>query len=278
MQSHSISNGSVRLHVTTYGDPTAAPVILLHGFPDTAACWSRLVPLIAHNFYVIVPDGRGIHRSDAPSDIDAYAIAHLVADVLAIADALAPSRPFTLVGHDWGGVVAWAVVSLHPARVARAVLCNAPHPAIFLDALTHDENQLRASGYITALRSVDFERRFVANAYEIPLGAFASADLSVPEKAALQAAWELPGRVTGALNWYRAATFAVPGGTCDIPLPDGSVPTTLLWGANDTALLISLAERHRAALPWLGVDIHPEANHWLPRTHPDVIAHLLLPQ
>ena len=277
MQSHSISNGSVRLHVTTYGDPTAAPVILLHGFPDTADCWSRLVPLIAHQYYLIVPDGRGIHRSDAPIDIDAYAIAHLVADVIAIADALAPGQPFTLVGHDWGGVVAWAVVSLHPARVARAVLCNAPHPAIFLDALTHDENQLRASGYITALRSVDFERRFVANAYEIPLGAFASADLSVAEKAALQAAWELPGRVTGALNWYRAATFAVPGGTCDIPLPDGSVPTTLLWGANDTALLVSLAERHRATLPWLVVDILPEANHWLPRTHPDMIAHVLLP-
>ena len=278
MQSHSMSNGSVRLHVTTYGDPTAAPVILLHGFPDTADCWSRVVPMIAHQYYIIVPDGRGIHRSDAPSDIDAYAIAHLVADVIAIADALAPGQPFTLVGHDWGGVVAWAVVSLHPARVARAVLCNAPHPAIFLDALTHDENQLRASGYITALRSVDFERRFVANAYEIPLGAFASAELSVAEKAALQAAWELPGRVTGALNWYRAATFAVPGGTCDIPLPDGSIPTTLLWGAADTALLVSLAERHRATLPWLGVDIHPEANHWLPRTHPEVIAHVLLPQ
>jgi pimeloyl-ACP methyl ester carboxylesterase len=83
--------------------------------------------------------------------------------------------------------------------------------------------------------------------------------------------------VTGALNWYRAATFAVPGGTCDIRLPDGSVPTTLLWGANDTALLVSLAERHRATLPWLVVDIHPEANHWIPRTHPDVIAHVLLP-
>ncbi len=124
-------------------------------------------------FYVIVPDGRGIHDSDAPSDIDAYAIANLVADVMAIADALAPLRPFTLVGHDWGGGVAWAAVSLHPDRVARAVICNAPHPAVFLDALNHDTAQQHATRYISALRSEGFEERFAQNDYEIPLGAFA---------------------------------------------------------------------------------------------------------
>ena len=276
MQNHTITNGIVRLHVTTYGNPTAAPVILLHGFPDTADCWAQVAALIAQQCYVIVPDGRGIHRSDAPSEISAYAIDSLVADVFAIADALVPHRTFILVGHDWGGVVAWAAVSLQPGRIARALLCNAPHPAIFLDALNHDTAQQHASRYISALRSEGFEERFAQNDYEIALGAFASVPLTAHQKDALRAAWARPGRIRGALNWYRAATFAITGGTCDIPIPDGSIPIELLWGAHDGSLLVSLAERHLQSLPWISLTVLPDANHWLPRTHPSEIASRIL--
>jgi pimeloyl-ACP methyl ester carboxylesterase len=276
MKNHTITNSGVRLHVTTYGHSEAPAVILMHGFPDNGDCWRQVAARLAPDCYVIVPDGRGIHRSDAPSDSSAYTLQHLVADVLAIADQLVPHRTFTLVGHDWGGVVAWATVSMHPQRIERALLCNAPHPAVFLDALNHDEAQRHASRYISALRSEGFEERFAHNDYEIPLGAFASVPLTTRQKDELRASWARPGRSRGALNWYRAASFALPGGTCDVPLPDGSVPVDLLWGEQDGALLVSLAERHTDAMPWLSLHVLPDANHWLPWTHPNVIAQYLL--
>ncbi len=276
MQHHTIINDDVRLHVTTHGSPAAPAIILLHGFPDNGHGWQQVATLLAADWYVIVPDGRGIYRSDAPSETSAYTIQHLVTDVLRIAEQLAPHRPVTLCGHDWGGVVAWAAVSLHPDRVARAVICNAPHPAVFLDALNHDTAQQHASRYISALRSEGFEERFAQNDYEIPLGAFASVPLTAHQKDALRAAWARPGRIRGALNWYRAADFAITGGTCDIPIPDGSIPIELLWGAHDGSLLVSLAERHRTTMPWLPIRVLPDADHWLPWTHPQQIFHQIV--
>ena len=279
MKNHTIHNGHIGLHVTTYGTPTAPAIMLLHGFPDTGDGWQLVAEQLAAAWYVIVPDGRGISRSDAPSAISAYTIDHLVADVLSIADQLVPQRIFTLVGHDWGGVVAWATVSLHPERIARAVICNAPHPAVFLDGLNHDESQRHASRYISALRSDGFEERFAQNDYAIPLGAFASVSLSTHQKDQLRAAWARPGRTRGALNWYRAADFAIVGGSCTIPVPDGRIPIELLWSEQDGALLVSLAERHRTVMPWLPVTVVPGADHWLPWTHPHtIIAHITPPK
>lgn len=275
MKNHTVHNGHIGLHVTTYGTPTAPAIMLLHGFPDTGDGWRPVADLLASSWYVIVPDGRGIYRSDAPSDVRAYTIDQLVADVLTIADQLIPQRLFTLVGHDWGGVVAWATVSLHPHRIARAVICNAPHPAVFLDALNHDQAQRDASRYISALRSDGFEERFAHNDYAIPLGAFASVALTPHQKDHLRAAWGKPGRIRGALNWYRAADFALAGGSCDIPIPDGHVPIDLLWSEHDGALLVSLAERHHTTMPWLPVTVVPDADHWLPWTHPHTIATLI---
>lgn len=270
-----VSNQGVRLHVTTIGDRTKPALMLLHGFPDYSIGMMAVAHELAHDYFVMVPDGRGINLSDAPADISAYKIELLVSDVIAIADTLIPGQQFVLVGHDWGGAVAWTTLSLCPERIVRAVIYAGPHPAVFLDAITHDEAQQRASLYMHALRQPDFETTFSQNNYALPIQVFGITLMSDAKKSQMIAAWQRPGRVTGALNWYRAAEFVIVGGNCNIPIPDGRVPVRLLWGEFDTALLPSLAFRHLRKMPWIELQVLPSMAHWFPRSHPVQFAELI---
>jgi pimeloyl-ACP methyl ester carboxylesterase len=270
-----VSNQGVRLHVTTVGTCANPALIIMHGFPDCSDGMMALAEALANEYFVIVPDGRGINLSDAPADVAAYEITQLVSDVIAIADALIPGQQFVLVGHDWGGAVAWATVSLYPERIKRSVIYAGPHPAVFLDAITHDETQQRASLYMHALRQPDFENTFEQDNYALPIQVFGIMLLSDAKKSQMIAAWQRPGRVTGALNWYRAAEFVMVGGNCNIPIPDGRVPVRLLWGELDGALLPSLALRHLSKMPWIELQILAEMSHWFPHTHPVQCADLI---
>ena len=270
-----VSNLGVQLHVTTIGNCANPALIIMHGFPDSSNGMMALAEELADEYFVIVPDGRGINLSDAPADVAAYEITQLVSDVIAIADALIPGQQFVLVGHDWGGAVAWAVVSLYPERITRSVICAGPHPAVFLDAITHDEAQQRASLYIYALRQPEFENTFKQDNYALPIQVFGIMLLSDAKKSQMIAAWQRPGRVTGALNWYRAAEFVMVGGNCNIPIPDGRVPVRLLWGELDGALLPSLALRHLSKMPWIELQILAGMAHWFPHTHPVQCADLI---
>jgi pimeloyl-ACP methyl ester carboxylesterase len=249
--------------------------MLLHGFPDCSIGMMAVAHELAHDYFVMVPDGRGIKLSDAPADVAAYKIELLVSDVIAIADALIPCQQFVLVGHDWGGAVAWATVSLYPERIKRSVIYAGPHPAVFLDAITHDETQQRASLYMHALRQPDFENTFKQDNYALPIQIFGIMLLSDAKKSQMIAVWQRPGRVTGALNWYRAAEFVMVGGNCNIPIPDGRVPVRLLWGELDGALLPSLALRHLSKMPWIELQILAGMSHWFPHTHPVQCADLI---
>jgi pimeloyl-ACP methyl ester carboxylesterase len=119
-----------------------------------------------------------------------------------------------------------------------------------------------------ALRRPDFETTFIQDNYALPMRAFGSVLFSDNEKISMIEAWHRPGRVTGALNWYRAADFVVVGGHCDVPIPDGRVPVRLLWGELDIALLPRLAYRHLHMMPWITVQVLNGMDHWFPRTHP----------
>ena len=270
-----VSNLGVQLHVTTIGNRANPALIIMHGFPDSSIGMMAVAHELAHDYFVIVPDGRGINLSDAPAEVAAYKIELLVSDVIAIADALIPGQQFVLVGHDWGGVVAWATISLYPERIKRSVIYAGPHPAVFLDAITHDEAQQRASLYIHALRQPAFENTFKQDNYALPIHVFGNLSLTDAKKSQMIAAWQRPGRVTGALNWYRAAEFVVVGGSCTIPIPDGRVPVRLLWGELDGALLPSLALRHLQKMPWIDLQILAGMAHWFPHTHPVQCADLI---
>jgi pimeloyl-ACP methyl ester carboxylesterase len=133
------------------GPPTGEPVVLLHGFPQTAACWIRVAQaLAAAGYRVLAPDQRGYSPGARPAAVRAYRMPELVADVLALAEAAGAAR-FHLVGHDWGGAVAWALAGRHPERVATLTSVSTPHPRAFAAALLTG-GQLPRSAYIGFFR------------------------------------------------------------------------------------------------------------------------------
>lgn len=138
----------VTLNVALAGNPSNPPVILLHGFPESHRTWREIAPKLQEDFYLVMPDQRGFAGSDRPQEVEAYKTELLVDDIFALADALSIER-FALVGHDWGGSVAWLAAGTSDPRLSRLAIVNAPHWAIFQKSLIEDDEQRRASQYIT---------------------------------------------------------------------------------------------------------------------------------
>jgi pimeloyl-ACP methyl ester carboxylesterase len=280
---HPLSTG-VTLNVGTAGPEDGPPLILLHGFPESHRTWRGLVPLLADRYRLIMPDQRGFAGSDAPQAKDEYKTDKVVADLFALVDRLALEE-FTLVGHDWGGAVAWAAAIRGDPRLKRLVILNAPHPVIFQKSLIEDSDQRAASQYITAFRTPGFEKAVEAMGWEtffeksfsghVDLGI-----ISPDERAQYIAEWSQPGVFTAMLNWYRAAAVMVPPPSVTVPLPDFllrafpkvSVPTLVVWGLRDKALLPLQLEGLEMLVEDLTVVRVEEAGHFLPWAKPEAVA------
>ncbi|WP_288934218.1 alpha/beta hydrolase [uncultured Sphingomonas sp.] len=276
----SLSTG-VELDVQIAGDPAAPPVILLHGFPESHRTWRGIVPDLARDHYVIAPDQRGYARSSKPEGVDSYSADKIVADLVALADALDIDR-FTLVGHDWGGAVAWMAALTRPDRVARLVIVNAPHPYLFQRALFDDPAQRRASQYITRFRDTGIDRGLVGEGLERFFGStfvqHAASAIAGADKAAYLDEWAQPGAMTAMINWYRASTVVVPAPDEDAPRPvflDRPFPpvtqdTLVIWGTRDTALLPVLVDDLAPYVPKLTVE-KIDAGHFVTWEKPDAV-------
>lgn len=264
------SQDGTRLAVETYGAWQCPAIVLLHGFPESRLAWHPLATRLADDYYVVVPDGRGINESDVPHTGE-YDIHRLVADVCAVIDDCVGARPVLLVGHDWGGVVAWSVASLAPEYVHTLLVVSGPHPEIFRQVLATDADQRRASAYIERLCHPDTAAVLLAEACARLHALFLDGMLSAAQRHAYTVAWQRPGRMEAALAWYRAATFAHVGGSCDVPLPPASLAATLVWGMQDEALLPVLAEAHLAQMPGLTLLRQPTAGHWWIHTHREAL-------
>ena len=243
-----LSSG-IMMNVAFAGPDDAPPVILLHGFPESHRTWRALAPLLSDRLRLIMPDQRGFGDSDQPQQVDAYATDTLIADIFALADALGIDR-FTLVGHDWGGAVAWAAAIKGDPRVEQLAIVNSPHPLIFQKSLIENEAQRAASQYIRAFRDPGFERFVDGIGFEAFFDKSFSkhvdlASIPADERQLYIAQWSRPGALTAMLNWYRASKMVVPqpGITVDIPdlvlraFPKIRIPVRIVWGLEDKALL-----------------------------------------
>lgn len=237
----------VELDVTVGG--SGDPILFLHGFPESRRTWRHQLADLSHDHEVAAPDQRGYARSTKPPREDDYRIDHLVDDILALADALGWDR-FTLAGHDWGGVVAWAAALKHGSRVSRLVIANAPHPLIFQRSLLDDAAQTAASQYINAFRSPESHARLEAMSpadfYDKSFAPHVDMSRVTPaDRAATIEEWSQPGALAAMLNWYRASGLVVPkpGETVPrpawigAPFPSLAMPVLVIWGMRDTALL-----------------------------------------
>ena len=279
MREEWITAGGVPLLVRSAGSGSA--IICLHGFPESGASWAAQLASLGAAHQVLALDGRGHGRSGCPPKLDDYRIDRLVADVLAVADHHDAKR-FALVGHDWGGVIAWCTAAWHPERVSQLVAINAPHPTLLQAALDEDPAQQRASSYIAALTAPDAADRLTADRlWELVFGADEHRGLIGPaEKAQLLASWTRPRAISAMLSWYRAAPFdfaPVGGhGAGRLPAPLRiAAPTLVLWGMDDTILLPRLLTGLEELVPDLAVRRVEGAGHGLVREQPELVTRLI---
>ena len=275
--SHRTSNG-VTLHVAEAGPADGSPTFLLHGFPEFWFGWrQQIAALAAAGLRVVVPDQRGYNKSDKPRAVAAYDLDRLAEDVTGLADALGADT-FDIVGHDWGGSVGWWVASRQPARVRRFAVLNAPHPAVWKDAMRNDPAQRRLSRYVSAfrlpwlpellLRSGNFKGLADALRQATRADAFSAADL-----AQYRAAWAMPGALSGMINYYRSLLAK------DMPLdamPRVPVPTRIIWGKRDKFGLPSLAEASLRLCDHGELMYLDDATHWVQHDEPARVNALLL--
>ncbi|MEO5613102.1 MAG: alpha/beta fold hydrolase [Sphingomicrobium sp.] len=278
---------SVTLNVALAGDAAAPPVILLHGFPESHRTWRGISPLLQDRFRLVMPDQRGFAGSDKPQGVGAYRIDHIVADLFALADALEIDR-FALVGHDWGGAAAWAAAIRGDPRVTRLAIINSPHPVIFQKSLIEDSAQRAASQYMNAFRAPGFEAAVAAMGYETFFDKTFSnhVDLALipaDEKLRYIAEWSAPGALTAMLNWYRASAIVVPAPDAAAPMPDWAlgpfpkvrIPTQMVWGMRDPALLPLQLDGLDRLVDDLTIVRLPDVGHFAPWEAPEPIARVL---
>lgn len=239
----------ISMNVALTGPEEAPTAMLVHGFPESHRTWRKLAPLLSDQVRLVMPDLRGFGDSDRPQDVAAYATDRLVADLFALADALGLDR-FALVGHDWGGAIAWAAAIGGNSRIARLGIVNSPHPLIFQKSLIEDPAQRAASQYMRAFRDPRMEAGIAAMGFDAFFDkSFAKhVDLSLipaEERQIYLDQWSRPGALTAMLNWYRASRMTVPaiGEVAEMPgwvsggVPKLRIPVRVVWGLEDKALL-----------------------------------------
>lgn len=271
----------VELDVATAGDPAAPAIVLLHGFPESHRTWRHQIPELAKTHFVIAPDQRGFARSSKPEGAENYTPDKTVGDLLALADHFGKER-FVLVGHDWGGAIAWMAALQHPNRVERLIIVNAPHPFLFQKSLFDDTAQRAASQYIRLFRNPGLEKQLEAMGlgtfFDTTFARHADPALLAPERDAYLDEWGQPGAMTAMLNWYRASAIVVPGmdetperpAFLDGPFPPLRMPVLVIWGMGDTALLPVQLEGLDQLVPDLKV-VQVDAGHFVPWENPTAV-------
>ncbi len=262
----------VALHAVAAGPEDGPLVLLLHGFPEFWWGWRRQIgPLAAAGFRVLAPDLRGYNLSDKPRRLEAYALDTLAADVAGLIAAEGRDAAH-LVGHDWGGILAWGTAARHPERVRRLAVLNAPHPdTLGPEMLRHPAQALR-SAYVgffqlpllpeALLRAGDFALLRRSMAASARPGTFSRADLDRYAEA-----WARPGALTAMLDWYRALRLRPRG---DAPRRIRA-PALVVWGARDLFLGRHLAEAALALCDDGRAEVLGGATHWVHLEEPAAV-------
>jgi pimeloyl-ACP methyl ester carboxylesterase len=252
-------------------------VVLLHGFPEAAFVWDPLLRMLAPQARCVAPNLRGYEHSSAPAGVEAYRAKHLVQDIDALIESMG-GRIDLLVAHDWGGGVAWNLAAARPHRLGALLIVNSPHPGAFLRELRHNPAQRAASAYMDEWIAADAAGRLAADGFARLWAALERFDgapwLTAAMRERSREVWSLG--LDGPLNYYRVTPLR-PGGPDlhRIELPPSvvqvRVPTTVLWGMEDQALLPGLLDGLEQWVAPLRVQRVDGASHWIVHERPDVV-------
>ncbi|PLK25532.1 alpha/beta fold hydrolase [Novosphingobium sp. TH158] len=283
MKRVALANGT-QLDVLDCGPADAPALIFLHGFPESHRTWRHQVAHFSDRFRCIAPDQRGYRGSSKPQDVASYTPDKLIGDVFQLADALGIGQ-FTVVGHDWGGAIAWGVALLgQGTRVTRAVIANAPHPALFQKLLYIDPVQRAASQYMREFRDPAND----ALVREHGLGGLLlkavkwerSQKLEPEVRDAQFADWQDRDAAFAMLNWYRASPIVVPALDEPLALPDDwqepplpplEIPTLVIWAMDDLALPPCNLDGMDAIIPSLTLCPVHGCGHFVPWEDPQAV-------
>ena len=296
-----VETNGIRLHCAVAGDGPL--VILLHGFPECWYSWRHQIPVLATRFRVVAPDLRGYNESEKPAGVAAYAMPELIADVEGLIHAFG-ARDAAIVGHDWGGALAWSFAMERPALTRRLAVLNCPHPAMMTQHLRQNPRQLARSWYMLFFQIPRLPElllglnhaRPVARAIErsaVRRDAITDDDLQRMRDAAMHS-----GALRSMVNYYRAAfrdpqtVAGLPAGLRrflygDRPLPAPrrtladwpkiTAPTLLVWGEQDVALERSLTEGMEPLFAGpFAVRYIPDSGHWVQQEQPELVTRWLL--
>lgn len=264
------SAGGLSFDLRVGGPDDGAPVVLLHGFPETSLCWTSVARhLVAHGLRVIAPDQRGYSPGARPAGVENYRLPLLADDVIGLLDDLGLERAH-LVGHDWGAAIAWYVAAHHPARVATLTAFSVPHLAAYGWALKEDADQRERSSYIRLLRKAGKAEDVLLEDGARRLRSMFGPAVDPDAVDAYVRVLSQPDALTAALNWYRAMSRDLD------ETPPVRVPTTYVWSTGDPALGSAGAERCAefvdAEYEFVVLD---DVSHWIPEEVPEASAEII---
>lgn len=273
----------IRMHYATQGQ---GPLIMfLHGFPEFWAAWEQQLEAFGQDHQAVAPDLRGYNLSSRPADPGQYHVKLLVEDIRALLDHLGHER-MVLVAHDWGGGVAWTFANLYPERLHRLVIINSPHAAVFARELLDNPAQQQASAYMNMFRKPDAEAVLSENNFAYLTEALSTWGsrwrMSEELRKRYIQAWSQPGALTGGLNYYRVSPLhpaesreeeQVIRQIAEMPRQvfEVKVPTLVLWGELDEALLPGNLEGLENYIDDLTIHRIPDGTHWVIHEQPELI-------
>ena len=275
----------IELDVVDIGPHDAPALFFLHGFPESHRTWRHQIAHFSDRFRCVVPDQRGYRGSSKPQEVEAYTPDKLIGDVFGLADALGIDR-FTVVGHDWGGAIAWGAAywGQMNGRVTRAVIANAPHMGIFQKLLYTNEHQRAASQYMRGFRDPANDalvrEHGLAGLLMQEIKWDRPDQMEPEERAALLEDWQDRDAAFAMLNWYRAspvdippldAPYELPESWTPPPLPRLTIPTLVIWAMDDLALPPENLEGMDDLIEDLTIVEVPGCGHFVPWEAPEKV-------
>jgi pimeloyl-ACP methyl ester carboxylesterase len=277
----------LRLHYVSVGQGKL--IMFVHGFPEFWAQWENQLIEFGQDHQAVALDMRGYNLSAKPGNVDAYHAKYLIEDLRALAEYLGHQK-FILVAHDWGGAVAWSVAMRHPECLEKLVIINSPHPAVFARELLNNPDQQKASQYMLLFRSPKAERVLSENNYarlvDVLFQFGSKWEMAEEVRLKYIEAWSQPGALTGGLNYYRASRLYPPTSPQDVQKIESilnlprkmlavKVPTLVIWGEEDQALLSGNLKGLEKYVDDLTVKRIPGATHWVSHEQPQRVNALI---
>ena len=279
---------NVKIHYVKAGPEDGKLIVFLHGFPQFWYMWRDQLLDFSKDYLAVAPDMRGYNLSSKPEEIEQYQPEHIVEDIRALVEEHFGRKKFILVGHDWGGVIAWPFASSYPELVEKLIIINAPHPNTFGRLISSNKDQQSSSQYILFFRQKN-EKGYIAegvlsaNDFKMLFDIVVNTEMEFDEDdhQIYKNNWSEPGALTGGLNYYRAGGLPPPKQGEEIAgLAVGqseanplmiNVPTLVIWGEKDTALTVHNLKGLDEFVSDLTIKRIPEGTHWVINEQPDKV-------